>query len=164
MNKISVSYPHDTDRDIFRESLAYTEATTGFPATLIEKDYYCSLILKHFFDRDTSLVFKGGTCLAKVYAGFYRLSEDLDMVIPVVSDISRDRRRTEVEPVKEHFSKLPTEVPGIFISEELKGHNESRQYVGYLEYPSSIIDKRDSKASSPGNCVFTFAKNLWFIS
>lgn len=143
MSKIAVSYPHDTDRDIFREALAYSEATTGFPAILIEKDYYCSLILKYFFAGDTSLVFKGGTCLAKIYAGFYRLSEDLDMVIPVISDISRDRRRTEIEPVKEQFSKLPTEVPGITISEVLKGHNESRQYVGYLEYPSSVINKRE---------------------
>lgn len=143
MSKITVSYPHDTDREIFREALAYSEATTGFPAILIEKDYYCSLILKHFFDGDTSLVFKGGTCLGKVYAGFYRLSEDLDLVIPVISDISRDRRRTEIEPVKEQFSKLPTEIPGIVIREALKGHNESRQYVGYLEYSSTVIDKRE---------------------
>jgi len=78
MAEVRFPYPHDTDADIFREALSYSEAVTGFTATLIEKDYYCSLILHHVFDRDTPLVFKGGICLSKVYADFYRLSEDLD--------------------------------------------------------------------------------------
>ena len=83
MNKPSFFYPHDADPDIFREALAHSEAATGFTATLIEKDYYCSLILQYLFGRETSLVFKGGTCLSKIYADFYRLSEDLDFVISV---------------------------------------------------------------------------------
>jgi len=49
MNEVRFPYPHDTDPDIFREALAHSEATTGFTATLIEKDYYCSLILQYFF-------------------------------------------------------------------------------------------------------------------
>jgi predicted nucleotidyltransferase component of viral defense system len=143
MDKVNFPYPHDADRDIFREALAYSEATTGFTATLIEKDYYCSLILKYFFDGDTSLVFKGGTCLSKVYAGFYRLSEDLDLIIPATADMSRNQRRAEMEPVKQMFDKLPKVVPGFAISEAFRGHNESRQYIGYLEYRSAIIEKQE---------------------
>ena len=143
MDDVNFPYPHDTDHDIFRESLAYSEATTGFTATLIEKDYYCSLVLNHFFKGDTSLVFKGGTCLSKVYTGFYRLSEDLDLIIPVTPDISRDQRRTETGPVKRLFDELPAVIPGIVISEAFKGHNESRQYIGQLEYRSSVIDKQE---------------------
>ena len=75
-------YPHDDDREVFGEVLKYTEAKTGFTATLIEKDCYCSLILRCLFQGDSPLVFKGGTCLSKVHVGFYRLSEDLDFVIP----------------------------------------------------------------------------------
>ncbi len=41
MNSTPFHYPHDEEPDIFLESLAYTEAKTGFPAQLIEKDYYC---------------------------------------------------------------------------------------------------------------------------
>ena len=61
MNEIKFPLPHEADNDIFREALAYSEATTGFTATLIEKDYYCSLVLQYFFDGDSSLVFKGVT-------------------------------------------------------------------------------------------------------
>ncbi len=143
MDEMNFPYPHDADRDIFREALAHSEATTGFTATLIEKDYYCSLILQYFFDGDTSLVFKGGTCLSKVYADFYRLSEDLDLIIPATADTSRNQRRAEMEPVKRIFDKLPKVVPGVAISEAFRGHNESRQYIGCLEYRSAVIEKQE---------------------
>ncbi len=143
MDEVHFPYPHDTDPDIFREALAHSEATTGFTATLIERDYYCSLALQYCFDSDTSLVFKGGTCLSKVHADFYRLSEDLDLIIPVTADTTRTKRRAEMEPIKRMFERLPTVVPGVAILEAFEGHNESRQYIGYLEYRSAVIEKQE---------------------
>ena len=103
MDEVNFPYPHDMDPDIFRESLSYSEGVTGFTASLIEKDYYCSLILHHIFDRETPLVFKGGTCLSKVYADFYRLSEDLDLIIPVSVDAPRSQRRSKMNPSEGNF-------------------------------------------------------------
>ncbi|MCJ7593763.1 MAG: nucleotidyl transferase AbiEii/AbiGii toxin family protein, partial [Desulfobacterales bacterium] len=143
MGEVHFPYPHDTDPDIFREALSYSEAVTGLTASLIEKDYYCSLILQYFFDGDTPLVFKGGTCLSKVYANFYRLSEDLDLVIPVTVDIPRNKRRSAAEPIKGAFNDLPAVIPGIAVSRAFRAHNESRQYIGYLEYPSAVMDKQE---------------------
>ena len=90
MDEVNFPYPHDTDPDIFREALSYSEAFTGFTASLIEKDYYCSLILHYFFDRDTPLVFKGGTCLSKVYADFdsFNLDEAFDLIGRVIKAVS----------------------------------------------------------------------------
>lgn len=144
MDEASFPYPHNTDPDIFREALSYSEAITGFTSSLIEKDYYCSLILQYFFDGDTPLVFKGGTCLSKVYADFYRLSEDLDLVIPVAVDIPRNQRRSEMDSIKGMLSQLPAVIPGVAVSKEFRGHNESRQYIGCLEYPSAVMDKQES--------------------
>ena len=143
MDEVIFPNPHDMDPDIFRESLSYSEGVTGFTASLIEKDYYCSLILQHIFNRETALVFKGGTCLSKVYTDFYRLSEDLDLVIPVSADTSRKQRRSEMEPIKGIFDKLPSLVPGISVSRAFKGHNESRQYICYFEYPSAVTDRKE---------------------
>jgi predicted nucleotidyltransferase component of viral defense system len=123
MAEVHFPYPHDADPEVFREALAYSEATTGFTATLIEKDYYCSLVLQHFFDSDTSLVFRGGTSLSKVHADFYRLSEDLDFIIPVTVNSTRSQRRAEMEPVKLMFEVLPTAIPGMAIFEAIQGHN-----------------------------------------
>ena len=61
MTDAQLKYPHDTDPDIFREALSYSEADKGFTSTLIEKDYYCSLVLHYFFSNEASLVFKGRT-------------------------------------------------------------------------------------------------------
>jgi predicted nucleotidyltransferase component of viral defense system len=144
MTEVHFPYPHDTDPEIFREALSYSEAVTGFIAGLIEKDYYCSLILHHVFDRETQLVFKGGTCLSKVYGGFYRLSEDLDLVIPVAVDTPRNQRGSKMDPIKFIFDELPKVIPGMSISRAFRGHNESRQYIAYLEYPSVLIDRQES--------------------
>ena len=143
MDEVRFIYPHDTDADIFQESLSYSEGVTGFTASLIEKDYYCSLILHHIFDRETKLVFKGGTCLSKVYADLYRLSVDLDLVIPVSVDTPRNQRRSEMDRIKRIFDELPAVVPGIAVSQAFRGHNESRQYIGCLEYPSAVMDKQE---------------------
>ncbi len=141
MPKERFTYPHKADPDIFREALAYSEADKGIISTLIEKDYYCSLILQYFFSEDTELVFKGGTCLSKVHADFYRLSEDLDFIIPVAEEITRPQRRACIKSVKRMFEKLPKVVPGMTISEAFRGHNESRQYIGCLKYPSVVVEK-----------------------
>jgi hypothetical protein len=47
------------DTALFREAIRYTAASTGFGARLIEKDYYCSLILFALAaNTDLPLVFK----------------------------------------------------------------------------------------------------------
>ena len=66
------------DADLFAEAINFTSAATGFAARLIEKDYFASMLLRHLCSGSTDLVFKGGTCLSKVYWGLSRLSEDLD--------------------------------------------------------------------------------------
>ena len=139
MSEAHFTYPHKTDPDIFREALAYSEADKGFTASLIEKDYYCSPLLQYLFSSDTSLVFKGGTCLSKVHADFYRLSEDLDFIVPVDTVRTRPQRRAAIKPVKSLFEKLQQAVPGITITEAFRGHNESRQSRGLLQQGTDIF-------------------------
>jgi predicted nucleotidyltransferase component of viral defense system len=61
------------DPAAFAEAVRYTAAATGFDVRLVEKDYYCTLVLEKLAVAE-GLVFKGGTCLAKVHAGFHRIS------------------------------------------------------------------------------------------
>jgi len=143
MADATFSYPHEAYPDIFKESLSYSEASTGFTAGLLEKDYYCSLLLSVFFSQKTSLVFKGGTCLAKIYSDFYRLSEDLDLIIPVAVDAPRNRRRFLIDPIKDVLDEISQIIPGIDVSIPFSGHNESRQYIGQIEYQSAVMDKQE---------------------
>ncbi|MGH9873279.1 MAG: nucleotidyl transferase AbiEii/AbiGii toxin family protein, partial [Pyrinomonadaceae bacterium] len=127
------------DIDLFREAVNLTAAETKFAARLIEKDYFCTVLLAHFGTTvGEELVFKGGTCLAKVHADFYRLSEDLDFVISVATDASRAERRKRVEPVKTAFEALANSLKGVSVVEALIGANNSTQYIGALAYDSVL--------------------------
>ena len=123
----------------FRDAIRDTAISTGFQPDLIEKDYYCSLILNYLFqDDETDLVFKGGTCLSKVYANFYRMSEDLDFVIPVKQEISRKERSRLIEPIKKQLKKLQEDYPFLQLKDNLIGHNLNKQYIGIFNYNSVI--------------------------
>jgi hypothetical protein len=47
--------------ELFREALIMTQQQYGFPERLIEKDYFCSLLLELLNSAHGDLVFKGGT-------------------------------------------------------------------------------------------------------
>jgi predicted nucleotidyltransferase component of viral defense system len=126
----------------FREAIHFTAAETRFLPRLIEKDYFCSLLLDHLATSDASLVFKGGTCLAKVHAGFYRLSEDLDFVIPTPFSASRSDRRALSAGLKEAVAQLPGRRSAFRIVEPLTGANNSTQYVAVVGY-TSLINRQE---------------------
>lgn len=52
---------HD-DAELFRDAVSFTESETGFSGRLIEKDYFCSVVLRDLsVARPAELAFKGGT-------------------------------------------------------------------------------------------------------
>ena len=129
----------------FRQALSFTEAESGFAQRLIEKDYYCSLILADFAPLFAGgLVFKGGTCLSKVHAGFYRLSEDLDFAISIQTTAHRPDRRRAVAPLKDHLEKMGERLPAVEIVSPLNGHNLCRQYEASLQYASVVTGEHET--------------------
>jgi predicted nucleotidyltransferase component of viral defense system len=129
---------------LFRQALNFTEAETGFARRLIEKDYFCSLVLADFESLfDLGLVFKGGTSLSKYHAGFYRLSEDLDFAFAASINARRSDRRKIVAPVKQHLEHVTLRLPGVSLTEPLRGHDDGRQYNTILTYESSVTGERE---------------------
>ncbi|MFH1655450.1 MAG: nucleotidyl transferase AbiEii/AbiGii toxin family protein [Candidatus Omnitrophota bacterium] len=95
------------DRDQFIDVLNMTVQRTGFRAPLLEKDYYLTLILSRVNELSENLIFKGGTCLNKIYYSYYRLSEDLDfsMRLPEYT-ATRGNRRKSIQPVKDKIEEF----------------------------------------------------------
>jgi len=136
MAKPTVLTLHE-DVPLFREAINFTASRTGFNPRLIEKDYFCSVLLAYLSEHGGSrLVFKGGTCLAKVHAGFYRLSEDLDFTIQSPVDASRKQRSQAVAAVKKAVSDVADFIPAMKCTEPLTGVNNSTQYNGVVVYES----------------------------
>jgi predicted nucleotidyltransferase component of viral defense system len=131
------------DAVLFAEAITYTSATTGFAARLIEKDYFASVLLRHLCRECADLVFKGGTCLSKVYWDFSRLSEDMDFSVPVASGATRGERRAAAARVKDAMSATRDALRVFRIDEPLRGSNVSTQYVSVLSYQSQIAQEAE---------------------
>jgi len=127
------------NREEFIKTLERTSAQKGFLLSLVEKDYYLTLILSKVHELSENLVFKGGTCLSKVYYDYYRLSEDLDfsMILPS-NDSTRGQRRKAMQPVKEKIEKFADHLDMKIEGTINPGRNESRQYIYYFVYKSVI--------------------------
>jgi predicted nucleotidyltransferase component of viral defense system len=131
------------DVDLFRAALGFTAAETEFSERLIEKDYFCTVALADLARTDVGLTFKGGTCLSKIHADFFRLSEDLDFALSTPVDASRSQRRTRVEPLKSHLAEIEQRVGALRLVEPLSGFNNSMQYGGRLAYRSVVTGQDD---------------------
>jgi predicted nucleotidyltransferase component of viral defense system len=133
------------DVPLFREAIAFTAAKTGFASQVIEKDYFCTVLLEDLARHGgDDLIFKGGTCLAKVHAGFYRLSEDLDFAIPMHVNASRAERSRATDAIKRAVADVSGRLPCFSCQTELKGANDSTQYNGVVTYRSIVSGQQDT--------------------
>ena len=133
------------DAALFRDALRFTSAATRFSERLVEKDYYCSLILADLGTLGDSMpAFKGGTCLSKVHADYSRLSEDLDFAISVSTSSGRGHRRRRIAATREHLNGLPSRHRRLRLEAELRGFNESTQYGARIAYESAVTGQDES--------------------
>lgn len=91
-----------------------------------------------FKSKDHPLVFKGGTALNKIHAGFYRLSKDLDFSISVHPKASRTVRSNAAKPLKAFVDRLPKFIPDLAVEKALIGSNGSAQYNAEFSYQSTV--------------------------
>src|SRR5680860_50234 len=133
------------NKDEFIKALGRASKKKGFLLPLIEKDYYLTLILSRIHELSENLVFKGGTCLNKVYYAYYRLSEDLDfsMILPQY-EAMRSQRRKCIQPVKDKIEKFIEQFGMRLDDAGNPGRNESKQYVFYFVY-QSVLRKVEAK-------------------
>lgn len=133
------------DTALFREAVQFTAAETGFVPRLIEKDYFCTVLLAYLSKAaGDGLVFKGGTCLTKVHSELYRLSEDLDYTIAVPVDAPRSERSKRAQVVRVALARLARELLLFRITETWRGANNSTQYLAILGYDSVLARQQET--------------------
>lgn len=128
------------NKEDFLRAINHTAAQTGFLLPLVEKDYYLTLILSRVHELCPDLVFKGGTCLNKIYFSCYRLSEDLDfsMLLPL-GKTTRGIRRKCIQSVKDNIEMFAKNLDMRIEDAENAGRNESKQYVYHFLYQSLVL-------------------------
>lgn len=84
-------YLHLNDRELFHDIIQVVANQSHYPESIIEKDYYVTLILKKLSQRLPEITFKGGTSLSKAFRVIDRFSEDID--ITFTEHIGSSRRK-----------------------------------------------------------------------
>jgi predicted nucleotidyltransferase component of viral defense system len=87
---------------ITKEELQHHAFKTNLSASHVEKDYVLSWILAGISQHESagqSWIFKGGTCLRKIFIPHYRYSEDLDFTIPDKSLFSGDLLQKQIHTI-----------------------------------------------------------------
>jgi predicted nucleotidyltransferase component of viral defense system len=128
------------DKADFIRTLNHVAMQTGFILPLVEKDYYLTLILLRLHQLSPDLIFKGGTCLNKIYFSAFRLSEDLNFTMRLPQDAAtRGMRRKCIQPVKDKIESFAAQFDMNIDDIEKAGGNESKQYIYYFRYQSFVL-------------------------
>ena len=131
------------DRDQLKDIIPAIAGKMKFRSTIVEKDYYLTVILNNIEALLTDkIVFKGGTLLNKAYLNYHRLSEDLDFTYNAEFS-ARSQRSNAIMPIRE---KMPSFLKALKLTSdkpEGEGFNNSTQYVFKVKYPSVLMGKDD---------------------
>ncbi|MBF0532594.1 MAG: nucleotidyl transferase AbiEii/AbiGii toxin family protein [Candidatus Omnitrophica bacterium] len=126
------------DKDQFRDLVDRTASMTGFYAPLMEKDYYLTYILSRIHDLCEDLIFKGGTCLNKIYYSYYRLSEDLDFSMRLPEyETTRGNRRKCIQLVKQNIESFAKNL-GFRLEGAVQPYSSARVASRATSIPASI--------------------------
>lgn len=131
------------DREQLKDIIPVIAGKMKFRPTIVEKDYYLTVILNNIEVLLTDkIVFKGGTLLNKAYLNYHRLSKDLDFTYGAEFK-ARSQRSKAITPIRE---KMPSFLKALKLTSdkpEGEGFNNSTQYVFKVKYPSVLMGKDD---------------------
>lgn len=98
------------DRKSFEEIIIQTANYYNIDVSIIEKDYYVTIMLKELSKRIDNMIFKGGTSLSKCYHLIERFSEDIDLNIETLKHPTDSERKRLCNSIKESIIDLNFEL------------------------------------------------------
>ena len=127
-------YLHN-DKDLFTEVITEANAQTGIAESIIEKDYYVTMILKLLAKSNPDIVFKGGTSLSKCFHLINRFSEDIEITFSEHIGESR-RKKLKYKILKPISEELEMPIPNWDSIESDKDYNYYLfEYKPVSDYP-----------------------------
>lgn len=95
------------DKKAFDAIIQKIAQRTQINPSIIEKDYYVTLVLQEIASRQDAVpaFFKGGTCLYKVYLDMKRFSEDIDLTVQI-DNLSNSQAKKRLEKAARNYEYL----------------------------------------------------------
>ena len=126
------------DREAFKDLIEQVADDIGRTPSVVEKDYYVTLILRMLVTQLENCVFKGGTSLSKGFHVIDRFSEDIDITFN--EHIGENRRKK----LKNVVLKEIGETLGMPIV-NWQDTQSDRDYNAYLFAFDSVLDFQDDR-------------------
>lgn len=125
------------NKELFEQLILKVSQDLSINETIVEKDFYVTLILKELVKRCPDIVFKGGTSLSKCYKLVNRFSEDIDIsyeenateskrrlinhtIIEIVDDLGFELQNRDDIKSRLDFNRFEIAYPAIFKLDALK--------------------------------------------
>jgi len=118
-------------------------------AAAVEKDFYLTRLIWAIAQKiGDSLLLKGGTLLSKVDLGYYRMSEDIDLVLPVEPGLSLSYGTVNVGRLNDVHRRIATVGPEIGVK---LGHPDG--LARYANNSGRLWEARYESVFEPGAVV-----------
>ena len=117
------------DKEQYEQLILKVSQDLHINETIIEKDFYVTLILKELVKRCPNIIFKGGTSLSKCFKLINRFSEDID--ISFNGNASQGERRLINHTIMDIVEELGFELSN---KDEIKSRRDYNKFE--IEYPA----------------------------
>lgn len=121
------------NKDEFFDAINLAAEKYNVLTTIVEKDYYVTMILRGLSERLDYVVFKGGTSLSKCHKVIKRFSEDIDITIG--HKLSQGQMKKLKSAIKEIAADMGMRIPNI---EDTRSRRSYNRYI--LEYDSVLTE------------------------
>jgi predicted nucleotidyltransferase component of viral defense system len=123
------------NRENFMDIVGEVSLAINIDKSLLEKDYFVTLFLKSLTGKEPLLVFKGGTCLSKCFKLIKRFSEDIDINLDGVKELTQNRKKQ----LKDNIVAVIDEL-GLTLSnpEQIKSGMNYNLYK--VAYPTAFVN------------------------
>lgn len=144
-----MAYLHH-DRITFADAIHFASNELGILPTVVEKDYYVTMILMLLAQKLSFVVFKGGTSLSKCHKVIKRFSEDIDITID--TKLSQGQMGHLKDTIVDISQELGMRIPN------LSETRSRRSYNKYLLEYDSVTDLMDTAVPSTVILETSFAE------
>jgi hypothetical protein len=131
---------------LFKQAIQFTAKELGLPEIYVEKDYWVTLALHTIFTSDVrdSVIFKGGTSLAKCFSLIDRFSEDIDLVILRDSSDTGNQLKSKLKKISTIVGNIIPEIHIEGITNKMgmirkTAHNYNKVFEGEFKQVRSDI-------------------------
>lgn len=124
------------NKELFKEIIIQASEFFNIDESLIEKDYYVTLVLRNAVRKIDGLVFKGGTSLSKGYHLINRFSEDVDLSLNL-ENFTQSRKRGAVVELINVIHELKLNLNN---ETGILNHTHGNYNCYEIEYPISFAN------------------------